>query len=110
MSEKKRTVDEIKEIDELENFLSGCGESNIECISNWLTQDQIREVAEQLWDAGYRKLRVGEWENILANPRAEMLNAYHHICSECHYFYKSIRPEGHAFCCNCGAKMEGGAE
>lgn len=61
MSEKKRTVDEIKEIDELENFLSGCGESNIECISNWLTQDQIREVAEQLWDAGYRKQ---EWISV----------------------------------------------
>lgn len=102
MSEKKRTVDEIKEIDELENFISGCGESNIECISNWLMQDQIREVAEQLWDAGYRKRIEGRW-----TPRHKDTQAF---CTKCGALRDIETQEFWSFCPNCGAKMKGGAE
>lgn len=68
--------------------------------------------AERIYCAGYRKQIVGEWETILHNPRGEMLNVYSHICKVegCGYFYKDIRPYGHKFCPNCGAKMKGGAE
>lgn len=107
MSEKKRTVDEIKEIDELENFLSGCGESNIECISNWLTQDQIREVAEQLWDAGYRKKKDAEW--ILHSSIYDYeVDTYR--CSGCGAVIRSDEKSRMRYCPGCGAKMEGGAE
>ena len=60
-----------------------------------------------LYNAGYRKQSEGEWETIPHRPRAEMFNAYSHICSACKYFYKDVRPIGYKFCPNCGAKMKG---
>lgn len=62
---------------------------------------EYRMQAEALYNAGYRKQRVGEW---ISNRQTD-----EHICNLCgaiapvdclkEYFYKSN------FCPNCGAKM-----
>ena len=64
--------------------------------------------AEILYNAGYRKQSEGEWETI-PDYQPNKLITYRHICSECKTTYKDIRPHGHKFCHECGAKMKGGS-
>ena len=59
--------------------------------------------------AGYRKQSEGEWETI-PDYQPNKLITYRHICSVCKTFYKDIRPHGHKYCHECGAKMKGGKE
>ena len=66
-------------------------------------------LAEALYNTGYRKQSEGEWETI-PDYQPNKLIAYRHICSECKTTYKDIRPHGHKFCHECGAKMKGGEE
>jgi hypothetical protein len=66
----------------------------------------VRLDAEWIYEAGYRKQSEGEWETI-PDYRSESLIAYRHICSVCKSFYKDIRPHGHKYCHECGAKMKG---
>lgn len=64
--------------------------------------------ANVLYHANYRKQSEGEWETI-PDYQPNKLIAYRHICSVCKTFYKDIRPHGHKYCHECGAKMKGGA-
>ena len=60
------------------------------------------QIAEQLYDAGYRKQSVGEW--IFNKGRTYGEPAYY--CSNCwegESYYGFDK-----FCPNCGAKMKGG--
>lgn len=78
-----------------------------EIYANDITDHTENEyIREGLLDAGYRKQSGGEWETIPDYSRE--LITYRHICSECKTFYKDIRPHGHKFCHECGAKMKGG--
>lgn len=61
-----------------------------------------------LLENDYHKQVTGEWETIPDYSKA--LTTYRHICSVCKTFYKDIRPHGHKYCHECGAKMKGGAE
>lgn len=65
------------------------------------------KLAEDLYNAGYRKQSEseGEWETIPDSLSGFI--SYRHICSECKTFYKDISPRGHNYCHNCGAKMKG---
>lgn len=54
------------------------------------------------------EVKHGRWETIPDYSQA--LTAYRHICSECKIVYKDIRPYGHNYCQNCGAKMDGKEE
>ena len=65
------------------------------------------DVVEML-ENGSRKQSEGEWETIPDYSNA--LITYRHICGVCGCFYKDIRPYGHKYCHECGAKMKGGAE
>lgn len=65
-----------------------------------------RRTDEQKHDAGNRKQSEGEWETIPDYSNA--LITYRHICRVCGCFYKDIRPYGHKYCHECGAKMKGG--
>ena len=51
------------------------------------------------------EVKHGEWETIPDYSNA--LTTYRHRCLVCNYFYKDIRPHGHNYCPNCGAKMDG---
>lgn len=64
--------------------------------------------AEAMYNLNYRKQSEGEWETI-PDYQPNKLIAYRHICSVCKTFYKDIRPHGHKYCHECGAKMKGGA-
>ena len=64
-------------------------------------------IADELYNAGYRKQKEGEW----INPDIWLKTMYCSICGaiapvdcEKEEFYKSN------FCPDCGAKMKGGAE
>ena len=61
------------------------------------------ETAEKLYNAGYRKQRVGEW---LVKWRSTFpqYEPSEYQCSICGY----VRTVKHKFCPNCGAKMKGG--
>lgn len=67
------------------------------------------QYAKRAYEKGWRKQSEGEWETI-PDYRPEKLIAYRHICSVCKNTYKDIRPHGHKYCHECGAKMKGGAE
>ena len=63
------------------------------------------EVAELIYNKGYRKQSVGEWATKdLNNPLYESKKAPH--CSNCEYM-SFIRYD---YCPNCGAKMKGECE
>lgn len=67
------------------------------------------ETAEALYNAGYRKQSVGEWETI-PDYQPDKFISYRYICSVCKTTYKDIRPHGHKYCHECGAHMKEGAE
>ena len=94
MSEKKQ------KIDELENFLS-----DIECVSGWLMQDQIREVAEKLYYADYCKQTKGEW---VFCPRWHDYEVDTYTCSRCGKRIREEEKQKMKYCPNCGARMKGG--
>lgn len=59
-------------------------------------------VAEHLYNAGYRKQRVGEWVT-----KDDFFKTYH--CSVCNYSV-DYHWQRTSYCPRCGAKMGGGAE
>jgi rubrerythrin len=69
----------------------------------------VEEYATDLYNAGYRKQRDGEW--VLYKPRRENRNATYK-CSVCGKLCSSYYNDaGEWKCCpHCGAKMKGGAE
>lgn len=88
-------MDKEKQIEELTAIIADMPNS-VDCI--------VAE-AEYLYNKGYRKQKQGRWET---TPRynPDMLTAYTHTCSECKTAYRDIRPIGHNFCHECGAKMK----
>ena len=72
-------------------------------------QKSYVEIAEVLYNAGYRKQSEGEWKH---PPYAPFGGSYEmKRCSVCGYKpdFDSENPYT-KFCPNCGAKMKGGAE
>ena len=63
----------------------------------------LKDYAESLYNAGYRKQSKGEW---MWTEKGEADCEKYWVCSACkeHDFVKT------KYCPNCGAKMKGGAE
>ena len=66
-----------------------------------------KEIAEMLYNAGYRKQSAGEWVN-------SDIPQEKYVCSACggacwYYDFKGDVAKSR-FCPNCGARMKGGAE
>ena len=62
--------------------------------------DAVREQAEALYNAGYRKQSEGRW-----TPRHKDTKAF---CTKCGALRDIETQEFWSFCPNCGAKMKGG--
>jgi hypothetical protein len=94
---KEKQIEEIIEVLNSESIRWGCGD---------MTDNDI---AEALYDAGYRKQSEGEW--IFRNDGAYGRTRCY--CSACgkHSGIGGIRENQlKPYCPNCGAKMKGGAE
>ena len=92
MSEEKQIEEMAKAI--CEHYVkNGCGR----CPDCFCEGDALK-----LYNAGYRKQRVGEW--IIKGDYLKIME-----CSACGIMTASIH-EKTRFCPNCGAKMGGGAE
>lgn len=91
-----------EQIEEIENTLITISKNPImiEGLEHW--SDVI---AEELYNAGYRKQKEGEWiENPIDNYDGEPSGLYY-VCSVCH---TENGFEDTPFCPNCGAHMRGG--
>ena len=60
------------------------------------------EIAEAIYNAGYRKQERGEW---ISNELGGYKYAFY--CSECGWVDGYPFNDRHKFCPNCGAKMKG---
>ena len=93
-------MSEEKQIEEMAKVCTDkCKEChNEECRKSTQSQHCI---AENLYNAGYRKQIVGEWK-MKVYPITS--------CSVCGILRSVEYQQGWNFCPNCGAKMKGGAE
>ena len=101
MSEQNQ-IEEM--IEEIKPFVSGfaCGEESGSCELTDCRTCKARNLANGIYNAGYRKQREGEW---IAKPtmiRSPLARNYY--CSVCKY--EPI--DAKSYCPNCGAKMKGG--
>ena len=85
-------------------------EKQIEEMSEIICDDRQKsvysvEIAEHLYNAGYRKQSEGER---ISNELGGYKYAFY--CSECGWVDGYLFNDRHKFCPNCGAKMKGGAE
>lgn len=67
----------------------------------WL--EDAQEIAEALYNAGYRKQKKGKW--IVSGMFDDFLK-----CSSCGYQQPWQTAIAYKYCADCGAKMKGGAE
>ena len=88
MSDKNREIEEmakVLEMTERKKMDSHCDLPSVE------------EYATDLYNAGYRKQREGEWVKDAPHWR--------HHCNQCGYFPLMLHGDFFPFCPNCGAKM-----
>lgn len=69
-----------------------------------------REMAEALYEAGYRKQSEGEWETVQETTLDKAIECT--VCKNQFWFMKKgqLRIDRMPFCPKCGAKMKGGGE
>ena len=91
-----------KQIEEMARFMCADCANYGDCKYD-ICEGQL-DLATNLYTAGYRKQSEGEWET-KDLTKADCYKFYSHICSNCGYFYKDVRPNGYDFCPNCGARM-----
>jgi hypothetical protein len=96
-----KTIEEEKQIEEIEEMAVENLAAFLWNNTNMYDEDLIFDVAEALYNAGYRKQSEGEW--IWTESGTEDYEQYW-LCSCCNNksYWKS------KFCEECGAKMKGG--
>ncbi len=69
-------------------------------VNVWERQKNDEDIAEALYNEGYRKQSEGEW-------LTDRFGMDRSVCSVCGATYEG---DGGNYCPNCGAKMKGGAK
>lgn len=98
-----------KQIEEIAKFICDLDETCEECQKSYNKKYAkvpcwMRDIAENIYNAGYRKQSEGEWVIAVDSVDATF------ICSKCGYSYIEADPEAkteYNYCPNCGAKMKG---
>ena len=74
------------------------------------TGNTCADIAESLYNAGYRKRRLGEWHTVVDNKNDIVTECT--ACKKQFWFMKKgqLNIDRMPYCPNCGAKMKGGAE
>lgn len=98
-------MDREKQVAEMASDINDCITEFVTDTGDVYIDDEA--TAQKMFDKDYRKQNEGEWETI-PDYTPNTLIAYRHICSVCKTTYKDIRPYGHKYCHECGAKMKGG--
>lgn len=96
-----KTIEEAKKIEQIEEMARIINRAN----GRDDTSDYYLQDATDLYNAGYRKQKEGEWQ-IAVNPVEATF-----ICSKCGYFYIEADPQAkteYKYCPHCGSKMKGG--
>lgn len=101
MSKEKQIAEIVTDISEVQN-----GGWKFVGDSEYTTDVSNEELAEHLYEQGYRKQSEGEW--------IDSLKGYCQ-CSNCRTSFETLPTTflfklNNKFCRNCGAKMKGGAE
>lgn len=97
MQEVTKTIVEISQV--LKNVCTGV---SIEQSCTFADCNECR--AKALYNAGYRKVKQGEWQIRKSVVEADL------FCSNCGYQYTEAEPsqiELYNYCPNCGAHMKG---
>lgn len=103
---KEKQIEEM--IEEIKPFVSGfaCGEESGSCELTDCRTCKARNLANGIYNAGYRKQSEGEWK-FNAPDKHGNKKPYCTNCGEYHLGHWSdyVRCK---YCPNCGAKMKGG--
>lgn len=96
----------------MNEFLSLCNYNDY----NKLTLLRIGETIDKMYDKYYLKpladvveVRHGEWETTDVTQEWDKVQRFGHFHNNpnCKFFYSDEDPNGHDYCPNCGAKMDG---
>lgn len=111
-------MDEKKQIEEMDAVIRSAVKSHFVQIPQYSkyggydgTKEMLtRQIAVELFNAGYRKQSEGEWvanRHISVSKRSRTIHYETYKCSVCGTWNGRHRQN---FCPNCGAHMKGGAE
>ena len=80
------------------------------CLCSYGNGNACKDIAEALYNAGYRKQSEGEWHTVVDNKNDIVTECT--ACKKQFWFMKKgqLNIDRMPFCPNCGAKMKGGAE
>lgn len=97
-----------KEIEEMARLACTCFDGNCECCAfNFYQPCPPKSSAERIYNAGYRKQRVGEWvevPNVTTSASGREIHSNLYVCSLCG---RSNGRRKQKYCPECGAKMKG---
>ena len=104
-------MSEEKQIEEMAGFVGQAIDHNSFLGDDRMEEINMKGVAEELYNAGYRKQSEGEW----IFKGLDEFRKYKVACPFCEAEYIGNydaydEPEDFNFCPNCGVKMKGGAE
>ena len=111
MNKEKEIKEMAKNLSEVQNFGLVVTESQMDSRMSYSREIKNNEVAEALYNAGYRKQSEGEW---IAYPDEHEICATEFVCSNCKESFCTSEMtdwqfiETMKFCPNCGAKMKKG--
>lgn len=106
MNSEKQIIEEIAK-DLCQNTMCDLDEWNDCSLFDDVYCLRCLNLAKRLYDAGYRKQIVGEWNTECIASTSGGFDWYSHGCSNCGHYYKTVVPIGYDYCPNCGMLKKG---